>query len=107
MTGEMWGWIGGIGGGLIGLAGGVIGSYCSIKNSNGPLERSFVIKAAVVLWTGGLIFLGLLLALPSPYRWFMWIPYSIFLPLGIIYGNRKHQAIRQQESHNRQVGDMR
>jgi len=103
----MWGWIGGIAGGVIGLIGGVIGTYFSIKNTIGPAERSFMIKSAVVCWFAGLIFLGLLLALPSPYRWFMWIPYSILLPLGIIYGNRRQQAIRQEESWNRPVAGGR
>ncbi len=83
----MWGWIGGIAGGIIGLAGGVVGTYFSVKNTKGPRERSFMIKSAVVCWTGILFFLGLLLALPDPYRWFIWIPYGILLPLGITFGN--------------------
>jgi hypothetical protein len=99
-TGVMWGWLGGIEGGVLGLAGGVVGTYFSIKNTSGPLERSFMIKSAVVGWIAILLFLGLFLALPSPYRYFMWIPYSILLPLGIIFVNRNQQAIRQQESQN-------
>jgi len=105
-SGVMWGWIGGIAGGILGLAGGVIGTYFSIKNTNGPLERSFMIKSAVVCWIAIVVFLGLLLGLPNPYRHFMWIPYSIFLPLVIIYGNRKQQAIRQKESQNKSVEDI-
>ncbi len=97
------GMIGGIIGGLVGVAGGIVGTYFSIKNTNGPRERSFMIKAGVVCWIAILVFLGLLLALPDPYRWFMWIPYGILLPLGIIYGNRKQQAIRQEESQNKGV----
>ncbi len=97
----MWGWIGGIVGGVLGLAGGIIGTYLSIKNTNGPLERSFMIKSAVICWIAIFIFLGLLVGLPNPYRYFMWIPYGILLPLGIIYGNRQQQAIRKQESQNK------
>jgi uncharacterized membrane protein YfcA len=100
-TGEMWGWIGGLGGGIIGLAGGIFGAYCSIKNTNGPRERAFTVKASIVCFIAVLIFMVLLLALPTPYRWFMWIPYAIVLPLGIKYGNRRQQAIRQEESQNR------
>jgi Ca2+/Na+ antiporter len=96
----MWGWIGGLAGAVIGLVGGVVGTYFSIRNANGPRERSFMIKSAVVCWMAILIFLGLLFVLPHPYRWLMWIPYSVLLPLGIIYGNRRQQAIRQQESQN-------
>jgi hypothetical protein len=36
----------------------------------------------------------------------MWIPYSILLPLGIIYGNRKQQAIRQEESQTKSGEDI-
>lgn len=100
-SGVMWGWIGGFAGGVLGLAGGIIGTYFSIKNTNGPLERSFMIKSAAVCWIAVLIFLGLLLGLPNPYRYFMWIPYSILLPFGIIYSNRKQQAIRHEESQDK------
>ncbi len=96
----MWGWIGGIAGCLIGLAGGIIGTYCSIKNTDGARERAFMIKSAAVLWTVGALFIALLIALPHPYRWFMWIPYSIFLPLAIIVGNRKQQSIRREEQES-------
>lgn len=100
-AGVMWGWIGGITGGLFGLAGGVVGTYFSIKNTNGPRERSFMIRSAMVCWIAILIFLGLLIALPGPYRWLLWIPYAILLPLGIVHGNRRQQAIRREESQDK------
>lgn len=106
-AGQTWGLIGGIAGGVIGLAGGVIGTYFSIKNTRGPRERSFMIHSSVVCWAAVLVFLGLLLALPSPYRWFMWVPYGILLPLGIIYGNRRQQAIRRQEGGGGQSRGVR
>ena len=96
----MWGWIGGITGCVIGLAGGVVGTYFSIKNTNGPRERLFMVKAAVVCWVAILLFIALFLKLPNPYQWFMWIPYSILMPFGIIYGNRRQQTIRLEESQN-------
>jgi hypothetical protein len=92
------GWIGGIIGGIVGCIGGLIGTYYSIKNTNGPRERAFMVKASIVGWLAILLFLGLLLALPSPYRYFVWIPYSILLPLGIHFGNRRQQRIRREES---------
>jgi hypothetical protein len=106
-SGALWGWIGGIAGGVIGLAGGVIGTYFSIKNTNGPRERYFMIKSVGVCWIAILIFLGLLLGLPTPYRWFLWTPYSVLLPLGIIYGNRRQQAIRQEESQTPYSGSQK
>ncbi len=92
------GWIGGIAGGLIGLIGGIIGTYFSIKNTNGPRERAFMVKASVVSWIAIILFLGLMFALPNPYRHFLWIPYAILLPLGIVFGNRTQQRIRREES---------
>ena len=95
------GMIGGIAGGLIGLAGGIFGTYFSIKNTIDPCERAFVIKASIICWVAIFVFLGLLLTLPTPYKWFMWVPYSILLPLGIIYSNEKLQSIKQEESQNK------
>ncbi|MFH0909402.1 MAG: hypothetical protein V1929_11630 [bacterium] len=95
------GLIGGIAGSVLGIAGGILGTWYSIKNTKGPRERVFMIKSAVVGWGALLVFLALLFALPNPYRWFMWIPYAILLPLGIVYGNKTQQRIRGEESQNR------
>jgi Ca2+/Na+ antiporter len=95
------GWIGGIAGSVIGLIGGIIGTYFSIKNTNGPRERAFMVKAGIVCWIAILLFFGLMLALPSPYRYFLWIPYAILLSLGIVFGNRTQRRIRNEESQSR------
>lgn len=92
------GLIGGIVGGSVGLLGGVIGTYASIKNTNGPRERAFMIKAAVMTWIGVTLFLALLFLLPRPYNFLLWIPYAIALPLGIRWCNRRQQAIRAEEA---------
>ena len=97
------GTIGGIIGGLGGLAGGIIGTYFSIKNTNGPREQAFMIKASVVGWIAILVFLGLIFSMPEPYRYFLWIPYGILLPLAIVTGNKKLQKIRQEESQNKSM----
>jgi len=94
------GWIGGIAGALIGLIGGAIGTYASIRKTNGPRERAFVVKACAVCWVAVLLFLGLMVFLPNPQRHFLWIPYGILLPLGIIYTNRTQQRIREEESQD-------
>ena len=41
-------WIGAIAGAVIGLAGGAVGTWFSIRNTNGPRERAFMVKAAAV-----------------------------------------------------------
>lgn len=91
-------WAGGILGGVLGLLGGAVGTYFSIKNTNGPMEKSFMVKCAVITWIAIAIFLALMIILPSPYRFVLWVPYGIILPFGIRYGNRKQQEIREYES---------
>ena len=94
------GLMGGITGALIGVAGGVVGTCCSIKNTSGPRGRKFMIKVSLVVWGTILLFLALVFALPSPYRWFMFIPYGVLLPLGIMYGNKTQRRIADEESQN-------
>ena len=96
------GTVGGIIGGVIGVAGGAVGTYASIKNTSGPRERQFMVRAAVAVWVGITLFLALLFVLPSPYRWLIWIPYGVALPLAIVSLNRKQQAIRSDEERSRQ-----
>jgi len=91
-------------GGFGGLAGGIIGTYFSIKNTNGPRERAFMIKASVIGWIAILVFLVLMLTLPNPYRYFLWIPYGILLPWAIVTGNWKQQRIRVEESQDKSMG---
>ena len=95
------GTIGGIIGGLIGLAGGAVGTYASIKNTGGPRERQFMVRVAIAAWIGITVFLVLLFVLPSPYRWLIWIPYGVALPLAIVSLNRKQRAIRSEEEQSR------
>ncbi|MBN1782234.1 hypothetical protein JW948_13965 [bacterium] len=92
------GLIGGIVGGVIGVTGGIIGTWCSIKNTQGPRERAFMIRASVAFWIFGVVFITLLLTLPAPYKWFLWLPWGMLLPLGIHRTNKKLREIRQEES---------
>lgn len=96
------GLLGGIVGGMVGLAGGAVGTYASIKRTEGPRERQFMVRAAIAAWVGITLFLVLLFVLPSPYRWLIWIPYAVALPLAIVSVNRKQQAIRADEQQTRQ-----
>jgi hypothetical protein len=95
------GLVGGIIGGTLGLAGGAIGTYASIKNTAGPRERQFMIRTAIAAWVLITLFLILLFVLPNPYRWFIWIPYGVALPLAVVSLNRKQQAIRLEEQRTR------
>ena len=92
------GLIGGLVGCFLGLVGGVVGTWATIRNTSGPRERAFVVKAAAIGWAAGLVFLALLILLPSPWRFLLWVPYGILLPLGIINGNRIQKRIRKEEA---------
>ena len=95
------GMIGGILGSVIGLMGGIVGTYFSIKNTNGSKERVFMIKVSIFFWIGLTIFLLLMFLLPNPYRYFLWIPYGILLPIVIIKSNKTQSRIRQEELKNK------
>jgi len=92
------GMMGGIIGGAVGLAGGAIGTYFSIRNTRGPRERAFMVKASVIAWVVVTAFLVGLLMLPKPYNWFLWLPYGIALPLSIRWCNQRQQRIRAEEA---------
>lgn len=93
------GMIGGIIGAICGIGGGLIGTYYSVKNTNGPLERAFMIKACAIIWIGISIFIVLMYLLPIPYRFWLWVPYSILLPLGILKFNISSAEIRETEKN--------
>ena len=95
------GLIGGIIGCVIGVAGGIVGTYFSIRNTSGSREKAFIIKASIIMWIAGIAFITLLLVLQTPWRFLIWIPYGILLPLGIVTWNRTLQRIREEESEDR------
>lgn len=94
--------VGGIIGSVGGIAGGAIGTYFSIKNTNGPRERSFMIRMSAVVWAGVSIFLVGLMLLPKPYNLLLWLPYGVALPLGISWSNRRQLQIRAEEAAMRE-----
>jgi hypothetical protein len=91
------GFIGGIIGSIVGVAGGVLGTYFSIRNTSGSLERAFVVKCVVLAWIAVAVFLGLLFILSVVYRVYLWIPYGVLLLWSMIRVNRKQAEIRQGE----------
>ena len=81
MDSAFWGWVGGIGGSLIGLAGGVFGTWCGIRNTASPAERANVTRWAAGFWIFVTAFLVGLFLLPQPYNVLLWIPYGF----GLVY----------------------
>ena len=87
-----------IGGSLIGILGGVIGTYYSIRNTQGPRERAFMIQAAVYCWILVIAFLAGLLLIPRPYNVLLWVVYPILLTSGIIWCNKNQKQLRAEEA---------
>ncbi len=100
------GLIGGLVGSVIGVMGGLVGTFLSIRNTSGPREKAFTVKASIICWIAIIVFLALLFLLPTPWRFFLWIPYGILLPLGIVIWNRTQQGIREEESRNNRAEDI-
>jgi len=98
VSAELTAWIGAAVGIVIGLSGGLVGTYCAIRNTNGPRERAYAIRSSVVCWAFISLFLVALFLLPPDFRVFVWIPYAILLALGIVNSNRTQQTIRQTEA---------
>lgn len=73
-----------------------MGTYFAVKNTHSPQERRFVINCAVGFWPAVVAFVVLFLLLPTQYRWLLWIPYSIGLPISIIWMNKTQARIRDQ-----------
>jgi len=86
-------------GSLVGIAGAWVGTHLSIKNTNGPRERVFVIRSAIVCWVGVGVFLAVMFFVPQARIW-IWIPYGILLSLAIRHVNTKQKAIRREEHSN-------
>ena len=93
--------IGGLLGSVLGIAGGAVGTYFSIKNTNGPLERAFMVKAAVITWIAVSLFLVLLFIIPQPYNYLAWIPYGLLLPVGIYKMNATQAKLRDRDSNDK------
>ena len=92
------GLIGGIVGGIVGVAGGLLGTYFSIKNTKGPRERAFVIKASIVSWIFVLTFVFGMCLTPGLYKLFLIPIYVVCLVACILLWNKKQTQIRLEES---------
>ena len=92
------GWIGPIVGGGIGLFGGVVGTYFTVKNTNGLRERDLAIKASVLCWLFVGLFIAGMLLIPPWYNLLLVVPYAGVLVFGIRKFNEMQLRIRKEES---------
>jgi hypothetical protein len=95
-TDQMAGLYAGIGGSIIGVMGGVIGTYFSIKNTNGPRERAFMVRCAAVMWL--VVTTALTVAVLVPWGRFVGFLPLLFLAPVISRMNRAQERIRREEA---------
>ena len=96
--GQLGGWIGGIGGSVIGILGGAFGTYCAIRGTKGPVERAFVVRISAICWVLALAFLLGMLLIPSWYKFLLFIPYTLLMIFGILWLNKTQCRIRNEEA---------
>jgi hypothetical protein len=87
-----------VGGSALGVLGGVVGTYFSVRNTNGPRERAFMLQLAAVCWVAMAAFLAAMWLTPMPFRVLLWIPCAGALPLAIRAANCRQAQIRQEEA---------
>ncbi|MDH3627012.1 MAG: hypothetical protein OES25_05075 [Acidobacteriota bacterium] len=87
--------LGGSIGAMVGVIGGVLGTYLAYRNTKSDGERALVVRGAIAVWTGVLVFVVLFLVVPAPYKHFLWIPYVVLLILGIRIWNQKQLQLRE------------
>lgn len=92
-----------VGGTLLGFMGGVYGTWNSIQQTNGPRERTFVVKLAVLYWIVVPIFLVLVFVLPDPWNYYIWLPYGLWLTYTIRRSSIKQQTIREAEAASKEM----
>lgn len=91
----------GVLGGAVGVLGGVVGTYFSVRNAAGGRECAFMIRASVACWLFVAGFLAMLWLTPRPYQVYLWFPYVLLLPRGIVACNRRLEQIRQEGDGHR------
>lgn len=94
------GWAGGILGTLLGSLGGAIGVYFAVRNTKGPRERAFVIRASILCLIGLVLFGVGMWLIPSPYKFGLVVVYVGALLLAIRHWNKRQAAIRAEESNH-------
>lgn len=69
----------------------------SIRNTNSPRERPFVIHAAILVWLAlGLVALAVFY-LPTLRVW-VWVPICVMVVVGVPVWNRRQEMIRRAEA---------
>lgn len=86
----------------VALIGGGLASWSNVRQARGPRERAFVVRICILSWMLILSMLGLMYALPSPYRYGAMLFYFVGLPLLIYRWSKTHQLIRLMEAREQE-----
>jgi hypothetical protein len=100
-AGAIAGLVGGIVGSVVGIMGGVIGTYCSIRNTTRPRERTVAIRMVTTTWAYVGVFLllgGVLLYIMPPF----WGGLSALVSLPIVLG-----CLTQARAWNARLAEAR
>jgi uncharacterized membrane protein YfcA len=97
IDGDLVGLVGGIAGGVVDVAGGIVGTYFSIRNTNGPKERAFAARAAGVCWLGASTFLVWLFLATGGRQWTLWAAYLPLLFWFVRWANEGLDQARVQD----------
>jgi hypothetical protein len=76
-------------GSVIGVLGGIVGTYLGIKRVANDVQRKFMIRCSVFCWIFVLAFVALLIFLPAPWKYIIFVAYGIGFPIAIIWGNKR------------------
>ncbi|MBN2131331.1 MAG: sigma-70 family RNA polymerase sigma factor [Sedimentisphaerales bacterium] len=97
---------------ILGLLGAVLGCWCSIKNTNSPRERRFMIRMTILFWLFLLLCIGLPLTLALAgliSRWVFWSCFALYfvflLPL-MFWSNARQRRIQMEEGTYRRPEDV-
>ncbi|MEM9399416.1 MAG: hypothetical protein AAF984_04345 [Verrucomicrobiota bacterium] len=85
------GFIGGILGSIVGIIGGGLGMYCSLKRAKDATQKKaiWIFSALIVALVG--VFIAAPYLMPSPYKYFLILPYLGVLFLLIFGFNKIYQ----------------
>ncbi|MFH0954069.1 MAG: hypothetical protein V1873_07045 [Verrucomicrobiota bacterium] len=87
----------GIGISAAAVVGASVATYTTVRGTKGPRERAFVVRSALWAWLVIAALFSLMYYLPSPYNYFLLIPYFIHLPIMTYRFASRQQLIREEE----------
>jgi len=83
----------------------LVATFLNVRNTRGPKERRFVVRACVATWALFVSFLLLLYFVGPPWRYVIVVVYVVAFPVFIYRWSTMHQLIRHIDERDSQVED--